>query len=631
MDNREDSRQAALLAAAAQGLRAGRLDEVEGLCHQILAHRPEQPDAVLYLARVLHERGDSAAALQAVEQALAASPAYAALHNSRGMLLHALQRTEQARAAFLDALRCQPDYLDACFNLVAVGCLDESETCFRRAMAAQPGQWQGYGGYGVMLLRHKQYSRAARWLREALRLQPDEARLWERLGLALRNLGQFAEAEAAYRRALQLRPDFAAAHSALLSMLGYHVLASPAQLLAEHQAWDRRHGGGDRRLQTFIHTPRVGARRRLRIGYVSPDFYHHAVSYFIEPLLEYHDRSEVEVFCYAEVHNPDAVTARLRARADVWRSTVGLDDEAAAQLIHEDGIDVLVDLAGHSHAERSRIRVFTYKPAPVQATYLGYFSTTGLQAMDYWISDTVTHPAATTEAAVERIYRLPRCCVSYRPPEDAPPVAERPATGDEITFGCFNDLTKIGDLAIECWRRILQALPHARLVLKAGQLADPSVREAIEARFSTHGVAASRLSLLSHTPSQREHLALHQDIDIALDTAPRTGVTTTADALWMGVPVVTLAGERFIERLGASLLSSIGLESLIADSPAAYVEKALALAADEARRRQLRRQLRPRMQASPLCDGRDLARNLERAYRDMWDGWAAGEAGGGKP
>ncbi|MFQ5488745.1 MAG: tetratricopeptide repeat protein, partial [Gammaproteobacteria bacterium] len=561
MNDTEDSRRAALLAAAAQALRADRLEEVEGLCREVLAHQPAQPDAILYLARVLHERGDSPAALQAVERALAAAPDHAALHNSRGMLLHALQRPEEARAAFLEALRCQPDYLDACFNLVAVGCLDESESCFLRAMALHPGQWRGYGGYGDMLLRHQQYSRAVKWLREALRLQPGEARLWERLGLALRNLGQFTEAETAYRRALQLRPDFATAHSALLSMLGYHVLASPAQLLAEHQAWDRLHGGGARRLGTFAHRPRPGARRRLRIGYVSPDFDRHAVSYFIEPLLEYHDRSQVEVFCYAEVHNPDEVTARLQARADVWRSTVGRDDEAVARMIHADGIDVLVDLAGHSHAERSRIRVFTYKPAPVQATYLGYFSTTGLQAMDYWISDAVTHPAATPEEAVERIYRLPRCCVSYRPPEDAPPVAERAPGRDEITFGCFNDLTKIGDLAIECWSRILQALPTARLVLKAGQLADPSAREAILARFSAHGVAASRLTLLSHTPSQREHLGLYQDIDIALDTAPRTGVTTTADALWMGVPVITLAGERFIERLGASLLSSIGLES----------------------------------------------------------------------
>ena len=622
MDNRDEA-PAAHLAAAAQALQAGRLDEVATHCRHILARSPGHPEAVLYLARVLHERGDSEGALRLVEEGLATAPRHAVLHNSRGMLLHALQRLDEARDAFREALRCQPDYLDACCNLIAVGAVEESEAAWRRIAAAHPEHWQGHARYGGMLLRHGQYSRALHWLREALRLRPEEARLWERLGLALRNLGRFAEAETAYRRALRLRPDYAAAHSALLSMLGYHVLATPARLLAEHQAWDRQHGGGEARLATFRHVPRHEAGRRLRIGYVSPDFYRHAVSYFIEPLLEYHERGRVEVFCYAEVPRPDAVTARLQARADVWRSTVGMDDMAVARMIHEDGIDVLVDLAGHSHAERSRIRVFTYRPAPVQVTYLGYFSTTGLRAMDYWISDAVAHPADTVETAVERIYRLPRCCVSYRPPEDAPAVAARPPDAAEIVFGCFNDLTKIGEIAIDCWSRILRALPHARLLLKAGQLADQHAREALVARFQAHGVAPSRLRLLAHTPTQQEHLALHEAVDIALDTAPRTGVTTTADALWMGVPVITLAGTRFIERLGASLLSSVGLESLIARSPDEYVEKAVALASDAARRRQLRDSLRARMQASPLCDGRDLARALEDAYQRMWRGWAA--------
>ncbi len=328
------------------------------------------------------------------------------------------------------------------------------------------------------------------------------------------------------------------------------------------------------------------------------------------------------MYCYAEVHNPDEVTARLQDKADVWRSTVGLDDETVAHMIYEDGIDVLVDLAGHSHADRSRIKVFTYKPAPVQVTYLGYFTTTGLQAMDYWITDEVTCPEETKELAVESIYRLPRCCVSYSPPPDAPSVIDRPVVGEAVTFGCFNNLAKIGPSAIEHWSRILYSLPSSRLILKAGQLADTVIRKWIMEQFSHHGVEARRLTLLPYTASLCEHFALHGEIDIALDTAPRTGVTTTADALWMGVPVITLAGERFIERLGASLLHSIGLDELIAGSSEQYVAKAVALARDEGRRRQLRQELRSRMQGSSLCDGRDLAQVLEHAYREMWDQWA---------
>ena len=602
------------LKKISENLLDGRLDEVERLCRRILRRVPGQPDALHFLARVFYDRGEVESALSLVEEALTGAPGEAALHNTRGILLKSLGREEESRQSFRRALRLQPVYLDACINLAVLGCYEESEKHFARRIAGQPDDCKRYG---LFLLQRRQFSGAAKWLEQALRQQPEDARLWDRLGLALRNLGQYGKAEDAYRQALRLQPDFASAHSALLSMLGYHVLLSPEQLLNEHLAWDRMHGGGETRQGMFCRARPDDSRQRLRIGYVSPDFYRHAVSSFIEPILEHHDRGQVEVFCYAEVHHPDGITRRLQDLSDVWRSTVGMDDEAVARMIHADGIDVLVDLAGHSHSDRTRIGVFTYKPAPVQASYLGYFCTTGLRAMDYWISDEITHPSPVSEPAVEQIYRLPRCCVCYRPPEDAPPVVDRTATPGEITFGCFNDLTKIGDVAIDCWSRILRVLPGSRLVLKAGQLADQSARVATAARFARHGVSASRLEMLSYTSTQREHLALYNSIDIALDTAPRTGVTTTADALYMGVPVITMAGQRFIERLGASLLSSVGLEDLIAANPDEYAAKALALSEGRMQRHELRR----RMLASPLCDGEDLARALERAFREMWDDW----------
>jgi len=397
-------------------------------------------------------------------------------------------------------------------------------------------------------------------------------------------------------------------------------------LLREHQAWDLIHGGREKAM-SFSYPRPTKEKKRLRIAYVSPDFYRHAVSQFIAPVLEYHDREQVEVYCYAEVHHPDEVTARLQQQADVWRSSVGLSYEQLARMIHADGIDVLVDLAGHSHADRTRLKVFTWKPAPVQASYLGYFATTGLTAMDYWISDTVAHPEDSVEQAVETIYRLPRCCVSYQPPREAPAVVPRQG-GDTLTFGCFNNIAKVGDEAIVCWSRILQALPDARLVLKAGQFADPVVCQSTRERFAHCGIAPERLQLWSYTDSLAAHFALYGEIDIALDTLPRTGVTTTADALWMGVPVVTLAGSRFIERLGASLLTTVGLEALIASSPEDYVATAVALARDPAQRSRLRTMLRDRLATSPLCDGHDLARHLETAYRCMWRQRWFGDQGG---
>jgi len=342
-----------------------------------------------------------------------------------------------------------------------------------------------------------------------------------------------------------------------------------------------------------------------------------AVSYFFEPILAAHDRAQVEVICYAEVQPGDEVTARLRGLADGWVTTVGLSDAALAERIHGDGIDVLVDLAGHTG--QNRLGAFTYKPAPIQATYLGYFTTTGLEAMDYWLSDAVLTPLDTVEQATETIWRLPRTCVVYQAPTEAPAVAERPPAGP-VTFGSFNDLSKISPEAVSRWSEILRQVPGSRLLLKAKQLADAGECEKWRSRFEAEGIDRARLELRARTASLGEHLGMYGEVDIALDAMPRTGGTTTAEALYMGVPVVSLAGQRFIERLSASMLVSVGLEELVAESEEEYIARAVALAGDDERRRALRSSLRERMLGSPLCDARGLAAALEQAYRQMWDG-----------
>ncbi len=306
--------------------------------------------------------------------------------------------------------------------------------------------------------------------------------------------------------------------------------------------------------------------------------------------------------------------------ADEWCSTIGMSDKEVAQKIYDDKIDILIDLAGHT--AKNRLTIFTYKPAPVQVTYLGYCNTSGLKSMDYWITDTILHPEDTVELAVEKIIRLQRCWTCYQPPTDAPEIIPATHADNNITFGSFNNLSKLSNEVIGCWSQLIKEVSDSRLVLKARQLADPFIQERILAKFAQHGINSNRLILLPNTPS---YMADYNKIDIALDTFPRTGGVTTADALWMGVPVITMAGQRYIERQGASILNAIGLDELITTTPEEYITRAVTLAKDYTLRVELKTSLRERMTNSPLCDGRDLALALENTYRKTWHIWCKSE------
>lgn len=309
------------------------------------------------------------------------------------------------------------------------------------------------------------------------------------------------------------------------------------------------------------------------------------------------------------------MTTRLRGLADAWRDTAQLSEKGLADRIYQDGIDVLIDLAGHT--SDNRLGAFVWKPAPVQATYLGYFATTGLAAMDYWLSDEVATPEDTVELATETIWRLPGCSLCYTPPSDAPAVAERPQGGG-VVLGSFNNLSKVSSSALDLWAELLKRLPEAKLLLKAPQLSDQGVRKQIMTAFGSRGISKKRLILHGRLPDLKSHLALYGEVDIALDSIPRTGGATTMEALWMGVPVVSMAGERYVERLSATMLSALGLQELICTDSAAYIERVTQLAMDEDRRRALRAGLRDRMRNSQLLDGRGLAKRLEDAYGEMW-------------
>lgn len=358
--------------------------------------------------------------------------------------------------------------------------------------------------------------------------------------------------------------------------------------------------------------------RRLRIGYVSGDFRHHSVAQFFEPVLARHDRGGFEIFCYYNLFRVDDTTERLRRRADCWREITSLSDEAVADLVGRDGIDILVDLSGHT--KYNRLLAFARKPAPVQAAWLGYLNTTGLDAIDYRITDRHASPEGLLDAFhSERLLRLPDSQWCYRPPLDCPEVTDPPTMhGGPVTFGAFSGLAKIGPQVVALWCRLLERLPDARLLVAGLGLG--SIRDEYLSRFASRGVAPERVDLREFQ-SFWDYLAMHEAADVMLDTFPYTGGTTTCHALWMGVPVVTLVGDSAPSRGGASLLKAVGLDELVVDTPLQYLDTASSLAGDPERLATLRSGMRARMLASPLMDASRFTHHLEQAYRAMWRRW----------
>ncbi|HHH35994.1 MAG TPA: glycosyltransferase family 41 protein [Gammaproteobacteria bacterium] len=625
-----------------------RLQEAEALYRRILRQAPGHPGTLHLLGLLRQQQGDLNEALHLIRLALRAAPGNARFHTSMGMIHQARGDWASARQCYLEALRLDPAEHEARMRLAnhaqRTGRLAEAAAHYQTILAREPGHALAADNLGLLHQKLGNAQLALDFHRRALEAAPDNADVHFNRGTALRLLGELDEAREAFEKVLQLKPGDAAAcnnlgtilkdqgrveaslawfrraiaadpgmqeaHSNLLFTLSYHLLETPQARFEAHRQWDATHGG-PAKARTFEHHPTDV--ERLRIGYVSPDFRRHAVSRFFEPLLAAHDRAHFEIHCFANVGAADEVTARLRDGADHWHDISGMDDLAAARLIHQQGIHILVDLAGHT--ARNRLGVFAYRPAPVQATYLGYCATTGLAAMDYWIVDEVTVPPRSPERAVEEIVRLPRCWLSYQVPEDAPEVAAERGGGEAVTFASFNHLSKIDARVVRLWSRLLAELPQARLLLKTRQLTDRRARESLAMAFARHGVAEERLLM---EPASSDYLARYNSTDIALDTFPRTGGATTVDALWMGTPVITLAGDFFIERQGASMLSALELPELIAASEDEYLAKAVQLARDPEARQRLHQSLRQRMAESPLCDGRGLAASLERCYRRFW-------------
>jgi predicted O-linked N-acetylglucosamine transferase (SPINDLY family) len=444
--------------------------------------------------------------------------------------------------------------------------------------------------------------------------EPDSAEAWLGAGNVELDRWAMSAAIAAFRRAHECAPM---SPGILSGVLFYSHYVRPVDGAALH-ALHRSYGAMLRRthppLPAKILEPDPA--RRLRIGYVSPNFSRHSVGYFIAPVIAQHDRQQFEVFCYHTHALSDDTTARIRQSADHWSDAAQWSDATLEARIREDRIDVLVDLSGH--CKGNRLPVFARKPAPVQLTWLGYPDTTGLDTIDLRITDAVCDPVLEADARhTERLCRIEGTFLAYEPPEDAPEVAVRPA-GAPVVFGSFSHAAKIDDATITLWARILDRVPGSRLVLKSAPLGHPVARERMLACFARHGIGAARVSLEPFRADRASHLAHYGAIDIALDTFPYNGTTTTCEALWMGVPVVTRMGGVHMARVGASLLRCVGLDELVATSDARYVDLAAALAGDPVRCASLRAGMRDRLRRSVLLDHAGFTRKLERACREAW-------------
>jgi protein O-GlcNAc transferase len=649
----------ALNRMAVIAAQAGRLELAAGLVRQAIAAAPDNPDYHFHLGTLLGNLGQIDQAMACYQRALTLKPDYPAAHTNLGVAWHAKARFDQAIACYQKALAIQPDFVPAQYNLanawrdmgqndqavlgyqrtleidakcleahnnlglvwLDTGHVERAIASFQNALVLNPQFVDAHYNLGNALKANGLLDQAIACYQRALSINPNHAEAHSNLGNALKETGQLDEAAACHRRALALKPGCVAAHDSLLRTLPFLPDSDPESLFAEFQNWNRQHAEP---LKRFVqpHANERHCERRLRIGYVSPDFRNHPVGWFISPLLASHDRAAFQVFCYAHVPIPDKITAQVQSHADVWRNIAGLSDEQVAALIRRDQIDILVDLA--MHTADNRLLVFARKPAPVQVTYLAYAGGPALDTIDYRLTDSSLDPDhADDRYYMQKSVRLPGTYWCYTPSPAAMPVNELPAlTAENITLGCLNNFSKVSPMALETWANLLGRLPNARLLL---HIKPGSHRDRVMSFLADRGLAPDRLEIVGWM-SLEQYFDTYRRMDVALDSFPCAGATTTCDALWMGVPVVTLAGRTAIGRAGVSLLSHVGIPDLVARSPAQYIQIAADLAADLPRLAKLRQTLRQRMKDSPLMDIDRFARDIEAAYRTMWRTWCASQS-----
>lgn len=635
--------------------RANRLKEAETIYLRLRAADPKNFDALHLSGLVAYQQGHHTAAVELLTRALKRSPSSAVCAMRLGMACAALGDFVMAERHLRSAIKIDPSQAEAWCHLAvtlgATGRLTEAGSAFAQAIKLKPDYVEAHDRLGALACQTGGFGAAAPHFRRVTELQPDDATGWANLGATLAQSGGVEESFACFARALALVPTHQLAltaralacqltyrlseavtgyteaiathpknyeaHSARLLTQHYLDGVDRAVLFAEHVAFGEACAGSVQNALPNLPEPT----RRLRVAFLSADLRRHSVAYFLEPLLAYLNPAQFEICLYHDHAQVDDMSERLRTRAMIWRNFIGLPMAAIEPVIRADAPDILIDLAGHTGI--NRLPLFARRLAPVQITWLGYPDTTGLRAMDYRFVDAITDPVGEAEPFhTEKLARFAPTAWIYQPPWDAPEPALIPGeAGAPITFGCFNNFAKVSDSTLQGWAKLLAAVPHSRLLLKAHGLEDPALATTVRARLARLGVGEERIELLGRTAGVAEHLALYARVDIALDTFPYHGTTTTCEALWMGLPVVTLAGDRHAARVGVSLLSAIGRTAWIAQDWDEYVTIAAALAKDTHARVDARQSLRTEMKCSALLDHAGQSARFGVALRECWKHW----------
>jgi predicted O-linked N-acetylglucosamine transferase (SPINDLY family) len=602
-----------------------------------ISSRPTFAEAHLNLGHVRKAQGELDAAADSYRASIACAPNLAAAHDNLATLLLHRGNIDGAIEAYARVVELEPASAEARNTLGNAlnnaGRPHEAVPFYEQAIALRPEFADPYHNLANALRRLGAPTRAVEYARRAIELRGDDSPSFHNnLGAILADLSQFDAALQSHRNALAIDPDFGESHTCVLFAQSYIANWSAETHLADARYFGERMAARARpytqwpALETMgraasstLLEPRVLHRREkrpLKVGFVSADFRKHPVGYFLECVLAQLDHTRIEPIAYSNGLHNDELTARIKPRFATWRHVAEMDDAALAQRIHEDGIDILVDLAGHTG--HNRLPMFAWRPAPVQTSWLGYFATTGLAEIDYVLADPHVVPPGEEAQYVERIWRLPDCYLCFTLPADVTPVSPLPALMNGYpTFGCFNNHKKLNDGVIAVWSRVLHALPDSRLLLKNHQLGEAMIRGETLVRFAAHGIGAERLILEGPSPRE-EYLAAYHRVDFALDPFPYPGGTTSVEGLWMGVPVLGRRGNRFLAHLGEMILQTVGLPEWIATDDDDYVARAVALAGDLPALAALRAGLRERVVRSPLCDAPRFAEHLADAFEQMW-------------
>ncbi|MEN8134471.1 MAG: tetratricopeptide repeat protein [Thermodesulfobacteriota bacterium] len=599
---------------------SGRMQEAETASAEELKSNPDNPTALYVYGLLSLRQGQLLRASEFFIHAIDVKPKFTEAYFELGNTYHLFGQREKSIECFKKALAINKNYLRAWNKLGIIfyelGRHEDIVTCFKRAIEINSLDPNLHSNLAYALINTGRLQEAENSCKKALDLNKDYAPAYRNLGAICEKMGAANDAVSFYRQSLALDPEHNT-HSSILFDLNYVPTVSQEEIYLESLRWNELYAPTTLTDEQSLENDREEG-RRLKIGYLSPDFCDHSVSYFIEPVLRYHNRENIKVYCYANVEKTDVVTQRLRDAADEWHDIWGMEDTKVIDLIKENEIDILVDLAGHSKG--NRLLVFAQRPAKVQITWLGYPNTTGLKALDYRLTDAIADPPGEADKLhSEKLIRMKNGFLCYQPEATAPEVRPAPCIKKGyITFGSFNNMSKISTEVVRLWAEILNSVTNSRLLLKSSIFANLESKVRYIKMFEAYGIVANRIEILGRLPKKEAHLDLYRKIDIGLDPFPYNGTTTTFEALWMGVPVVTMLGDRHSGRVGASIMNHTGLKELVAESWVEYKNLTVSLAHNIDKLTELRGSIREKLQQSSLMDSQQFTKTLEGIYKEIY-------------